>query len=106
MALIYHNECIESHPSVFEWEVIFGDVWFCSGQSNMNWPMQSIFDAEAEVANSAGYDNIRMFDVTTQQSDVEEDDLIGGHWDGWYTPDNAGQLNKGGHLNDVNTMIY
>ena len=37
----------------------------------------------------------RMFDVTTQQSDVEEDDLIGGHWDGWYTPDNAGQLNKG-----------
>ena len=31
-----------------------------------------------------------MFDVTTQQSDVEEDDLVGGHWDGWYTPDNAG----------------
>ena len=60
----------------------------------MNWPMQSIFDAEEEVANSAGYSNIRMFDVTTQQSAVEEDDLIGGHWDGWYTPDNVTQLNK------------
>ena len=60
----------------------------------MNLPMQSIFHAKAEVANSAGYSNIRMFAVTTQKSNVEEDDLIGGHWDGWYTPDNVTQLNK------------
>ena len=91
------DECaitVQQETSIFTWSVIFGDVWFCSGQSNMNWNMNQIFDAEEEVANSAGYTNIRMFDVTTQQSDLEEDDLVGGHWDGWYTPDNAAQLNK------------
>jgi len=85
---------VEQETSIFTWSVIFGDLWFCSGQSNMDWTMANIFNATEEVANSASYTNIRMFAVSTQQSDVEENDLIGGHWDGWYTPDDASKLNQ------------
>ena len=74
--------------------VVFGDIWFCSGQSNMNWPMSSIFNATEEVANSAAYTNIRFFQVNDQESTEEEDDLIeGGKWDEWDTPDIAARLN-------------
>ena len=94
------NECVitvEQDPSIRSWSVIFGDVWFCSGQSNMNWPMSDIYNATEEVANSASYTNIRMFQIYEQQSDEEEDDLVGGlggQWDGWYTPDNASRLKQ------------
>lgn len=41
--------------------VMLGEVWFCSGQSNMEWtPNQGIDNAEAEIAN-ANYPNIRFF---------------------------------------------
>merc|ERR1712117_851639 len=66
----------QAESVVFLDNVAFGDVWFCSGQSNMNWPMQNIFDAEAEVANSAGYDNIRMFDVTTSDCCVVTSNIL------------------------------
>ena len=37
--------------------IIFGEVWRRSGQSNMVWPMYAIED----IANSASYTNIRMY---------------------------------------------
>ena len=74
--------------------VVFGDVWFCSGQNNMHFSMQNIFNATEEVANSANYTNIRMFSVNPQESSEEEDDLIeGGRWDSWDTPDVENRLN-------------
>ena len=60
----------------------------------MHWTMSGIFNATEEVANSAGYTNIRMFAVDEQLSDMEEDDLIEGHWDGWYTPDDSAKLKQ------------
>ena len=90
------DEClitVEQDTSVLSWSVIFGDIWFCSGQSNMDREMSSIFNATEEVANSAGYTNIRMFAISEQKSNTEQDDLTGDHWDGWYMPDNATILN-------------
>ena len=40
-------------------DVLFGDVWVCSGQSNMEWPLNAIFDAQQEIADMANY-NIRL----------------------------------------------
>ena len=84
------DECVitvEQETSILSWNVIFGDLWFCSGQSNMNWHMDAIFNATEEVANSASYTNIRLFAIFEAQSDVEEDDWIGPHFGGWFTPD-------------------
>jgi hypothetical protein len=36
-----------------------GDVWFCSGQSNMEFPMNQVDNAAEEIADAAQYTNIR-----------------------------------------------
>ena len=44
-------------------EVLFGDVWVCGGQSNMEFYMREVKDKYAsEIANSTN-SNIRLFDV-------------------------------------------
>lgn len=42
--------------------VLFGDVWLCSGQSNMNWPVRLALNADEEV-KKANYPEIRSFTV-------------------------------------------
>ena len=49
-------------------DVLVGDVWLCSGQSNMELQVWRALDARAEIAG-AGNDRIRMFTVP-QVSDV------------------------------------
>ena len=43
-------------------DVLVGDVWLCSGQSNMEWPLAMSRGAEAEIA-AAGERPIRHFKV-------------------------------------------
>jgi sialate O-acetylesterase len=43
-------------------DVLIGDVWLCSGQSNMNFPVKSVNDGENEV-QKADYPQIRLFQV-------------------------------------------
>merc|ERR1712216_22215 len=41
--------------------IAFGDVYFCSGQSNMEFSLISAFNGTEEIADSARYPGIRMF---------------------------------------------
>ncbi len=34
-------------------DVLVGEVWICSGQSNMEWPMSRSFEPDADITNSA-----------------------------------------------------
>lgn len=43
-------------------DVLVGEVWLCSGQSNMVWQVRSVLDAEKEAA-AANYPAIRAFTV-------------------------------------------
>ena len=43
-------------------DVLVGEVWFCSGQSNMQWAMQGTENA-AEAMAAANYPNIRLYDT-------------------------------------------
>ncbi len=43
-------------------DVMVGDVWLCSGQSNMEWPVRASNDAEKEISE-ANHPNIRLFTV-------------------------------------------
>ncbi|MCP4092130.1 MAG: sulfatase-like hydrolase/transferase [Planctomycetes bacterium] len=59
-------------------DILFGEVWVCGGQSNMEWTLgpgvgQGIADWENEAAN-ANYPNIRLFDVPHQIANSEMDD--------------------------------
>jgi sialate O-acetylesterase len=44
-------------------DVLFGDVFFCSGQSNMQFAMPGVLDAQQQIARADNYSAIRIFDV-------------------------------------------
>ena len=48
--------------------VLVGEVWVCSGQSNMEWPLRSSFKAEADIA-AATNSQIRLFKVPKNRMD-------------------------------------
>lgn len=69
-------------------DVLIGEVWFASGQSNMEhtlkgWPWiphSQIKDYDKELKD-AGYPNIRMFSVPKLASPVELENLKSGTWE-------------------------
>ena len=61
-------------------DVLVGDVWICSVQSNMEWSTRSVIDAEKEIA-AAQYPEIRLFDVPGHTTAATaQDDVPGGNW--------------------------
>ncbi len=57
--------------------VLIGEVWLCSGQSNMEWSANSgIINKEEEIRN-ANYPNIRLFQVYNSSSQHPQENLTG-----------------------------
>ena len=60
--------------------VLVGEVWICSGQSNMEWRISQSMNAQAEAA-AADFPLIRIFDVPGRHvSPVPERTVPGGTW--------------------------
>ena len=59
-------------------DILVGEVWVCSGQSNMEWPLRQVDNAEQEVAD-ANYPAIRLFTVPKELSTTPETD-VDGQW--------------------------
>ena len=58
--------------------VLVGDVWICSGQSNMEWPLINT-DNATETLAQANYREIRLFTVEKKTATSPLDD-VQGHW--------------------------
>lgn len=58
--------------------VLVGEVWLCSGQSNMEWPVQLCTNAQADM-DAATNDRIRMFTVG-KASKLEPMSHVDGQW--------------------------
>lgn len=56
-----------------------GDVWLCTGQSNMQWTVADSRDADLEIP-AANYQNIRLLSVETPGSQTPIEDCPG-HWE-------------------------
>ncbi len=59
--------------------VLVGDVWVASGQSNMEFPVSQSANAVATIAG-ADDSTIRQFKVPTSWANAPERDLAGGNW--------------------------
>lgn len=59
--------------------ILFGDVWVCSGQSNMEWPVSAAANPKEEIA-AANYPKIRLFTVTNRIATEPKTDLEEGEW--------------------------
>ncbi|XP_072013829.1 sialate O-acetylesterase-like [Amphiura filiformis] len=49
-------------------DILFGDVWICSGQSNMAMAVRQAMNATAELAASVNYPNVRVLSVKQAES--------------------------------------
>ena len=65
---------VHGHATLKVRDVLVGEVWICSGQSNMAWPVKAARDAEAEVAN-ARHPGIRLFTVPRRAALEAQDDI-------------------------------
>jgi len=54
--------------------VLVGEVWVCSGQSNMEWPLNRSWQPEPDIAASAN-PNLRLFLVPKLKSNTPKDDV-------------------------------
>jgi len=55
-------------------DVMIGDVWFCSGQSNMEFSVRKANNAEVELKDT-NYPNIRLFSVPNGKSETPQNDI-------------------------------
>lgn len=59
--------------------VLIGEVWICSGQSNMEFKVSGTKNAEAEIA-TANYPDIRLFTVKRRIAQTPQEKLDEGEW--------------------------
>jgi len=55
-------------------DVLVGEVWVCSGQSNMEWPLKQSFEPETDIANSKN-PMIRLFTVPRLKAESPVDNI-------------------------------
>ncbi|HCO84425.1 MAG TPA: sialate O-acetylesterase, partial [Arenibacter sp.] len=72
-----YSVIVEGHEKLELRNVLIGEVWLGSGQSNMQWtPKHGLDNAEEEIKN-ANFPEIRFFQVAQQISDYPQDQLKG-----------------------------
>jgi sialate O-acetylesterase len=76
-------------------DVMLGEVWLCSGQSNMEWTVSNCENHAAEI-RKAKYPNIRQFKVSNALALQPEQDLKEGNWVAC-SPKTAGQFTGVGY---------
>ncbi len=74
-----HSMVIRGKNTVVLQDILVGDVWICSGQSNMEWPVKESNHAGREIA-AATDPQIRLFTVPQTMSTTPQRDLAGGAW--------------------------
>lgn len=57
-----------------------GEVWYCSGQSNMELKIKSVHNVEDIIASASKYD-VRSFKVTSVASYTLQKDVTNGRWE-------------------------
>ncbi|WP_420321950.1 sialate O-acetylesterase [Flagellimonas sp.] len=68
---------IKGHEELVFSNVMIGEVWIASGQSNMQWTPNMGLDNAQEEINKANYPNIRFFQVPQRKSTTPQDDTPG-----------------------------
>ncbi len=63
-------------------DVLVGEVWVCSGQSNMQWSVNRALNPQAEI-QAAEFPHIRLFTVARNPAKEPVDDCVGKGQGGW-----------------------
>lgn len=61
-------------------DVYIGDVWFCSGQSNMGWKLEDALNGKEELSN-ASHEKIKLLQVSRTMAGIPQKDIEKGQWE-------------------------
>jgi sialate O-acetylesterase len=73
-----HTITLQGKNKLILKDVLAGDVWLCTGQSNMGWPISKSKNAKEEISR-ANYPQIRSFKLVRNPSLTKTQDF-GGQW--------------------------
>jgi len=77
----YRIEISTADKKIIVEDILIGEVWLCSGQSNMELPMQRVKDCYAEEIEKAYNQQIREFKIPIIYNFREEnEDIKGANW--------------------------
>lgn len=71
-----HELSVSGSNSLYLRNILLGEVWVCSGQSNMEWPLNIVENGPAEVA-AANHPNLRLLTVPHRMADQPETSFTG-----------------------------
>jgi sialate O-acetylesterase len=71
------NLVVEGKNRIERKDILVGEVWVCSGQSNMEWPLNRSFQPDQDIAASAN-PNLRLFTVPKLRSNEPVNDIKAG----------------------------
>ncbi len=74
---IPHTITIRGNNTIILENILLGEVWLCSGQSNMEWNAVMGFNNSEEEVMQAVYPKIRFFSVEKAASDFPQEDCRG-----------------------------
>lgn len=61
-------------------DIYIGDVWFCSGQSNMGWKLEDALNGKEELSK-ANYEKIKLLQVSRTMAGTPQKDFEKGQWE-------------------------
>ncbi len=64
----------EKGPDIVVRDILVGEVWVCSGQSNMEWPLSATLAPVPEILR-ADHPEMRLFQVPRRTADRPQDDV-------------------------------
>ena len=70
---------ISAKNSILLKNILVGEVWVCSGQSNMEWLLKLSEDADGAISN-ANYPTIRHIKIPTVVASTPQADVASGEW--------------------------
>jgi len=87
---------IQGKTSIIIHDVLVGEVWLCSGQSNMEFELKSAKDADMEIS-LADYPEIRHIKIPLTVSGTPKEDISSVKWD-VCSPKTAGDFTAVGYF--------
>ena len=91
-----HEMTVTANNTLTFRDVLVGEVWLCSGQSNMQWSLKDAANGAREVAE-AGYPEIRLLTVKSDQSLTPQADAPTSGWAAC-TPESAASFSAVGYF--------
>lgn len=69
----------EDNKIIFK-DIYIGDVWFCSGQSNMGWKLEDALNGKEELSK-ASHEKIKLLQVSRTMAGTPQKDIEKGQWE-------------------------